>query len=164
TATDFRIADDDEATGPFLNGSGFELARRLIGRVGGEPKEYRQSIKVWCGRLGISYLDFSAEFERSWPLIKFPDLEGDGFEWAVAEAKRRLFPMPEEPVDPAYALVGSVAVHLAIRQRPHPFLLPICKIIGLLNVNKNTASDIRKWLVKTGVIVCVDERYWHGKG
>lgn len=139
------------------------IARRVKG-LGGELDEYKDVIEDYSIKIGNRFLDVWSEVERFWSMIRFPDSGRDGFEWAAEEAEANPIPMPSKPPASEYAIIGSIAWHLACGNPDEPFLLPVKRIAQLCDCNRKTASNIIKWLKRVKVIVCVDESYHYGNG
>ena len=141
----------------------FALARKLK-RFGGNYEDYQDVIRLYCEKTGADFTDVFTEFVSVWPTIKFADDGIDGFDWAVEMARDEPIPLAIPPPLPVYQYISSIAWHLGVKNEPEPFLLPIPRLEKALKCNRPAISRILKWLIKTNVIVCVDENYKRPEG
>lgn len=140
----------------------FPFARWLRGRNYVQPYDCKEQVQRHCELNELPFDDFWVEFIEAWERVKYDDRGRDTFADAVDKAKDCKFQFPPGVIPPSrlYVEVASIAFHLSEFTNGNPFLLPRDRVKDAIGATeKSTASNIIKWLVRHGVIACVDERY-----
>jgi hypothetical protein len=138
----------------------FNLARRLRNLSDERPEQFEYAVRAFCEHTGHDFEEFWYAFLASWSKVKVK--EGDDvLTWAFEMAKVHPQPPSHCPAGNKgkYALVASIAFHLAQRTDPNPFLLPCKRLAFLLGTSAMTVSNIISLLKQNKVVVCVDENY-----
>jgi hypothetical protein len=153
----YEIEHDTDWMSPFV------LARKLK-RFGGEPEEYEKAVLLYCERTGESFEEFFPVFIGSWCRVRFVDTGEDTFALAAEESEKKPLPLPGglRAPTPAYTLIYTLCVILALHTAPEPFVLPQPRVVDWLGLSKNAVSAIVRWLKRKGFIECVDETYAFG--
>lgn len=140
----------------------FPLARWLRGRNYAQSCDCKVHVQLHCELNELPFDDFWVEFIEAWERVKYDDRGRDTFADAVDKARDCKFQFPPGVIPPShlYVEVASIAFHLSGFTNGNPFLLPRRRVKDAIGATeKSTASNIIKWLVRHGVIVCVDERH-----
>jgi hypothetical protein len=142
----------------------FVLARKLRSSAGEcTGQVFQKAVLAFCERAGQPAEEYWYAFQVCCDKVKLAEGE-DVVEWAVHMAEKQPVVTAPTPLDTKYALVGSIAWHLAGFRRPKPFWFPTDRLAGLLAVNVRTIYRIILLLEKNGVIRCVNSDYSFTKG
>jgi hypothetical protein len=139
----------------------FRLARRLRRYLAGRSvlgRSFHSAVSAYCQRANQPEEEYWYAFLECWDKAKLAEGE-DVVEWSLNMAKRQPAVAAPTPCEEKYALVGSVAYHLAEFRKPRPFWLPVKQIASLLNTHIRTVYRIINRLEADGVIRCVNPEY-----
>lgn len=143
----------------------FVLARRLrsllAGKTGGGA--FEKAVQAYCKAANKNVEDYWFTFLVIWAKVKLA--EGENIlEWAVNRAVAQPVMLPATALNEKYALMASIAYHLADFRRPKPFWLSGKEIAPLLKMNERTVYRIITLLEQDKVIKCVMSDYSYKKG